>query len=88
MRKTKPLNSLRKRRAQYFHLCCVCLNDIEPGEDYHDGGYYRRAHVDCANAQEVKPNLIKSSREQSEFLDSRYRKQAKALMSAKGGGHG
>ena len=68
MANKKPLNHLRLRQSLYFHLCCVCLKRIEPGESYRDGGYYRRAHMDCADAAEVKPDLEKTRAQQDQTL--------------------
>lgn len=40
-----PLRSVRG----YPHQCVVCLGDISADDHrYHDGGWPRRAHMDCA----------------------------------------
>ena len=36
------------RTCQTMHQCAVCKNKISYGEQYHDGGDMRRAHVRCA----------------------------------------
>jgi len=35
------------RRCRTLHECRVCGDTIVDGEEYHDGGYGRRAHVEC-----------------------------------------
>jgi len=52
----------------YPHVCAICLKDIEVGERYYDGGYGRRAHIDCGNAAEFKPGLEKTITEQDKAL--------------------
>ncbi len=47
-RKRRALHELVKRQCGSFHRCCVCLRDIVHGEQYYDGGWPRRAHVECA----------------------------------------
>lgn len=37
------------RICRSLHFCQICANDIKHGEKYHDGGYHKRAHVDCIN---------------------------------------
>jgi len=36
------------RQASSYHRCIVCLCEIGDGVEYRDGGYPRRAHVECA----------------------------------------
>lgn len=43
----------KTRTCKTLHYCAVCNNDILPGERYHDGGYGRRAHIDCASSYEI-----------------------------------
>jgi hypothetical protein len=38
----------KKRICRYVHHCAICKKDIVAGEEYYDGGYSRRAHVECA----------------------------------------
>ncbi len=38
----KPL-----RVCQTMHECCLCRKTIQYGDQYRDGGYGRRAHVEC-----------------------------------------
>jgi hypothetical protein len=64
-RKRKPLSHFKARTCRlYWHICAVCCKRIEPGERYYDGGYGRRAHIDCGNAAEFKPELEKTPAEQ------------------------
>ena len=35
------------RKCQTMHECCVCRTTIHRGDYYYDGGYGRRAHVNC-----------------------------------------
>ncbi len=42
--KKKPL-----RVCQTLHECCLCTHQIKLGEHYYDGGYGRRAHLDCVD---------------------------------------
>ena len=44
---TKPV-----RCCQSMHECCVCMGTIRLGQFYYDGGFGRRAHVECI----VNPN--------------------------------
>jgi hypothetical protein len=37
------------RECRSLHFCCICGKDITLGQLYHDGGYGRRCHVDCAD---------------------------------------
>lgn len=36
------------RTCQSLHCCDICGESITLGQKYYDGGYGRRAHVDCA----------------------------------------
>jgi hypothetical protein len=40
--KNKPV-----RECKTLHECCLCLQRIQWGQHYHDGGYGKRAHVFC-----------------------------------------
>ena len=40
--RTKPV-----RTCYSQHKCCLCKKLIKNGEQYHDGGYGRRAHTKC-----------------------------------------
>jgi hypothetical protein len=40
------------RRCQTLHTCALCEDHIVMGERYYDGGYGRRAHVDCIHSVE------------------------------------
>ena len=42
------------RTCQTLHHCAVCDEPIMAGERYHDGGYNRRAHTDCAMRHEIE----------------------------------
>ena len=41
------------RTCLTMHSCCICDVTIALGQEYHDGGYGRRAHVACV-AEEVQ----------------------------------
>lgn len=41
------LKGYRVRNCYTLHACALCEVDIRPGDQYHDGGYGRRAHVAC-----------------------------------------
>ena len=47
MRTKAKLEDYPVRNCQTLHVCCLCKLDIRMGEEYHDGGYGRRAHVVC-----------------------------------------
>lgn len=64
----KRLNELKRRTSSYGDGCIVCFQDIEPGEQYYDGGYGRRAHISCGDAAEVKPEI---ERTKAEFRNAR-----------------
>jgi len=51
----EPINyaKYRIRNCLYLHKCAVCGEMIFAGERYHDGGYGRRAHTDCAMRHEA-----------------------------------
>ncbi len=38
------------RICRSVHECALCGQDLTYGRDYHDGGYGRRAHVECVKA--------------------------------------
>jgi hypothetical protein len=42
--KNKPL-----RVCQTLHECCLCTGQITLGQHYYDGGYRRRAHLNCVD---------------------------------------
>lgn len=51
-KKGRPLAALilaryRVRRCLSMHDCVLCDAGIKLGQDYHDGGDGRRAHVEC-----------------------------------------
>jgi len=48
------------RTCQTMHECCLCKETIRCGQNYRDGGYGRRAHVECAdnNMIEKKEKVI------------------------------
>ena len=81
----KPLNHLRRRTSLYGHQCCVCLNLIEPGEDYYDGGYYRRAHVLCGDKSELDPSMEKTRAEQDTAAEKRFASVARRETGVDGG---
>jgi hypothetical protein len=51
--KVRPLMQLPIRTCYTLHECCLCKGQITNGQQYHDGGYGRRAHVQC---QDKAPN--------------------------------
>jgi hypothetical protein len=42
------------RTCRTLHRCGLCHEHIVQGERYHDGGYDRRAHVDCVELGRMK----------------------------------
>ena len=54
MKNKKPINwtKYKVRTCLSLHHCEICQHDIVVGQSYHDGGYGRRAHVEC-----VDPNI-------------------------------
>jgi len=43
----QKLRSYKVRTCIYLNECCWCGKAIRAGEQYFDGGYGRRAHVNC-----------------------------------------
>ncbi len=41
------------RGCNSLHFCEVCQKDITMAQQYYDGGYGRRAHVECVGTSEV-----------------------------------
>ncbi len=39
----------RLRMCRYMNECAVCKAAIVAGQEYFDGGYGRRAHIDCCD---------------------------------------
>lgn len=52
----KDIAELTIRTCRTLHVCFLCRQPIYAGEKYHDGGYGRRAHVDCARKGKRKIN--------------------------------
>jgi len=50
----RPINwrKYNVRTCMSLHECKICRSDINLGEIYFDGGYSRRAHVECVEKQE------------------------------------
>lgn len=42
------------RTCQSMHFCEICTQKIEYGQKYYDGGYGRRAHDLCADADALE----------------------------------
>ena len=42
-----PFTKYPVRICRTMHECQLCGSTITAGEQYYDGGYSRRAHVDC-----------------------------------------
>lgn len=36
-----------RRTCHSLHECCVCKKNITNGQQYYDGGYGQRMHVEC-----------------------------------------
>ena len=51
MRKKKPIDYRKYpvRMCMTCHHCEICKRSIVIGETYYDGGYSRRAHVNCVD---------------------------------------
>jgi len=45
------------RQCNSLHTCALCALDIRMGEEYHDGGYSRRAHVTCVQDQKRRAKV-------------------------------
>lgn len=41
------------RTCLYLNHCALCDGDITDGQRYYDGGYGRRAHVECVERAEI-----------------------------------
>ena len=39
-----------RRKCFSLHSCCLCHGEIRYGDEYHDGGFNRRAHEGCVAA--------------------------------------
>lgn len=48
MARKRLLETYPERLCLSVHECCLCKNKITYGQSYHDGGYGRRAHTQCA----------------------------------------
>jgi hypothetical protein len=48
----KNWRKCRIRNCRYLNFCELCKRDIKAGEQYFDGGYGRRAHVECVKSSE------------------------------------
>jgi len=48
----KNWRKYRVRECRYLNFCELCKRDIKAGEQYFDGGYSRRAHVECVKSAE------------------------------------
>jgi hypothetical protein len=44
------------RTCRTMHLCCICKNNIMNSQKYYDGGYHRRAHLNCVNKKQGENN--------------------------------
>ena len=51
MSKRKSMCEFPIRRCNSMHRCCRCGENICLGHEYYDGGYGRRAHVNCVKPQ-------------------------------------
>ena len=47
------------RTCKSLHFCEVCKGRIEFGHRYYDGGYGKRAHDLCADAEELEKQAAK-----------------------------
>ena len=50
IRKKRRLTEYPLRVCYSMHHCCLCPQAITLGQYYYDGGYSRRAHLKCADA--------------------------------------
>jgi len=50
VQRLRDLNRFPSRICKTVHHCCLCHRDITNGQDYLDGGYNYRAHVQCWQA--------------------------------------
>ena len=48
MKRRKEYYEYPKRTCRYLNHCNVCNQPILSGQEYFDGGYGRRCHVECA----------------------------------------
>lgn len=44
----------KTRTCKSLHYCAICKGRIEYGQKYYDGGYGKRAHDLCADADELE----------------------------------
>jgi len=53
---SKPIDWFKYpcRICKSLHECAICGRKITYGEQYLDGGYGRRAHLNCANNEREK----------------------------------
>ena len=66
----RPLIDFPVRTCKTMVHCCCCGESITLGEQYHDGGYWRRAHLRCADLAREDPER-ELSREEQRQLESR-----------------
>lgn len=83
-RSRKKLISFKLRESRYGAFCCVCLEQIEPGEHYRDGGYWRSAHELCAQKAELDPDMEHSRKEQDEAAEKLCREYARLVCAEPG----
>lgn len=47
------------RTCKTLHFCVICEGRIDYGQRYYDGGYGKRAHDLCADADELEKQAVK-----------------------------
>ena len=47
LRKRRQPREWPIRKCRSLHSCELCSQDIRLGQEYYDGGYFRRRHVNC-----------------------------------------
>ena len=52
------------RTCKSLHHCEICNGDITLDQKYYDGGYGRRAHDLCADADELEPDELERQENQ------------------------
>lgn len=52
------------RRCYTMHACALCDRNVADGQLYHDGGYGKRAHTECVDAELALPAIGSSGRDQ------------------------
>ncbi len=75
MKKRKKYSQYPVRMCLSLHHCEICNKDIIYADKYYDGGYGRRAHKLCADADELKQAELKQSI--AEYLEVKVQPEMK-----------